>query len=680
METNTKPASSSRTGLIKRLFRWLFWIAGAVALFIAGYFWVLRFVLGHRFSMPSPGERICFALINLLAVIFLVTLLLPLIRWAFSHMKWVGRCWAALFTWRTARRALIGLAILATLLAVFYTVENWRGKRAWEQCQRDLAAKGEVLDWAAYIPAPIPDEENIIKAPKMADWFIKPKGGDWRSNDLTMKLNSSALHESAKRNAADKPILIAHLRVAPANSPGDTADLVIPWDALGSGERLGRFIQDVVGPCVAGSQSFTFVRSPRHQITPRQVLLQSARPLAAGDIAAALPPMLISTNVGSLQVEAGTDRSSFQVLLASEPTLSAEEYLAWSDQFAPEFELIRKALQRPGIRMDDDYQQPFDIPTVNFINIRNVAQTAAQRAQCCLLLGRPEQAFHELSLLYEMRRMLQSKPTTLVAAMIDVAVMGLYTEVLADGFRLQAWRELELVGLQSQLQQVNLLPALAEAFRGERAAVCRTLEASTPERLQASLFFSDVADSFWKRVTDPEYLAVTFPPRGWIHQNLATIATLEQGIIEAFGATNQTLNPGQAEASQREILRVCTRRSPYTIVAAIVVPNFLKAAQAAARNQTRVNQVLVVCGLERYRLARGGYPETLDALLPKFLGKLPNDVIGGQPLHYRRTPDGKFLLYSVGWNETDDGGEVALKKDGSPDYENGDWVWPMPTK
>ena len=63
--------------------------------------------------------------------------------------------------------------------------------------------------------------------------------------------------------------------------------------------------------------------------------------------------------------------------------------------------------------------------------------------------------------------------------------------------------------------------------------------------------------------------------------------------------------------------------------------------------------------LERYRLAHGEYPDSLDALAPQFIAKVPHDVIGGQPLHYRRTSDGQFVLYSVGWNETDDGGVVV---------------------
>ncbi len=74
--------------------------------------------------------------------------------------------------WRILRRILISLAVLATLIAIFYTEEDWRGKRAWEQCKRELEAKGEVLDWSAYIPPPVPDDQNFFKAPGIneSDW------------------------------------------------------------------------------------------------------------------------------------------------------------------------------------------------------------------------------------------------------------------------------------------------------------------------------------------------------------------------------------------------------------------------------------------------------------------------------------------------------------------------------
>src|SRR6266513_1907009 len=66
---------------------------------------------------------------------------------------------------RFLRRTAFIVAALFTLLALFYRFENWRGRRAWEQCQRELKAKGEQLDWAAYVPARVPDEQNFIKTP-----------------------------------------------------------------------------------------------------------------------------------------------------------------------------------------------------------------------------------------------------------------------------------------------------------------------------------------------------------------------------------------------------------------------------------------------------------------------------------------------------------------------------------
>src|SRR5207253_373589 len=79
--------------------------------------------------------------------------------------------------WRRARRILICLAVFITLIAVFYTEENWRGKRAWENCKRELEAKGAVLDWNAYVPPSVPPEQNFFDEPKMAEWFIKPSVG-----------------------------------------------------------------------------------------------------------------------------------------------------------------------------------------------------------------------------------------------------------------------------------------------------------------------------------------------------------------------------------------------------------------------------------------------------------------------------------------------------------------------
>jgi hypothetical protein len=110
----------------------------------------------------------------------------------------------------------------------------------------------------------------------------------------------------------------------------------------------------------------------------------------------------------------------------------------------------------------------------------------------------------------------------------------------------------------------------------------------------------------------------------------------------------------------------------------MVFPAISKAHMQFVRAQSATDLARTACALERYRLAHGQYPNLLDELVPQFIEKLPHDVVGGGPLKYHRSSDTQFVLYSVGWNEADDGGTVALKKDGGVDWEKGDWVWRYP--
>jgi hypothetical protein len=71
-------------------------------------------------------------------------------------------------------------------------------------------------------------------------------------------------------------------------------------------------------------------------------------------------------------------------------------------------------------------------------------------------------------------------------------------------------------------------------------------------------------------------------------------------------------------------------------------------------------------------------------LTPDLLQAVPIDYMDGQPLRYRRNADGTFLLYSVGENGVDDGGNPSLGKSVTSSnyyWQNAhalDWVWPQP--
>jgi len=120
--------------------------------------------------------------------------------------------------------------------------------------------------------------------------------------------------------------------------------------------------------------------------------------------------------------------------------------------------------------------------------------------------------------------------------------------------------------------------------------------------------------------------------------------------------------------------------TPFNVIERLLLPALGNTAKKFASGQSSVDLARVAIALERCRLAHGEYPESLDSLAPQFIAKLPHDLINGQPLTYRCTDDGQFVLYSVGWNETDDGGVVGLRESGTVDINKGDWVWRYPAK
>jgi hypothetical protein len=91
--------------------------------------------------------------------------------------------------------------------------------------------------------------------------------------------------------------------------------------------------------------------------------------------------------------------------------------------------------------------------------------------------------------------------------------------------------------------------------------------------------------------------------------------------------------------------------------------------------------VVTAIALKRFQLANGHLPEKLSELVPQFLSAIPLDAVDGQPLRYRRNADGTSLLYSVGEDGMDNGGDPSVPKSSSPYWNSNvarDWVWPQP--
>jgi hypothetical protein len=358
-----------------------------------------------------------------------------------------------------------------------------------------------------------------------------------------------------------------------------------------------------------------------------------------------------------------------------ETETEARAYLAWSDQCQPQFTMLRNALKRPYSRMDGDYDNIAALPFPNFLSIRLLARICAQRTHCYLLVHEPDKAVAELALLHDLSHLTDSQPTgkpmTLVGAMVNVSVVGLYADVIGDGLRTRAWPEPQLVQLAKQLSNVHTLIPVAEAFQSEPAATAHALE---------TLPISEILKVFQGPGHTYERILFGVAPRGWVLQNVANDVSFRYAPGEAIDTEHDRVSPGVLKDNQAQLEKYVSRRSPFGILTRLVVPNYLKAVQTMARDQTAADEALTVCGLERYRLANGSYPDSLEALVPKFLAKLPHDIITGEPLKYRRA-DSSFVLYSIGWNEIDDGGMTPPSvSTGNLGVIQGDWVWQFSPK
>ncbi len=89
--------------------------------------------------------------------------------------------------------------------------------------------------------------------------------------------------------------------------------------------------------------------------------------------------------------------------------------------------------------------------------------------------------------------------------------------------------------------------------------------------------------------------------------------------------------------------------------------------------------VLCAVALKRHLVRRGKPAPNLGALVPEFLPSVPIDYMDGRPMKYRLNSDGNWMLYSVGENGVDDGGDASANDNGqrySTIWAGRDAVWP----
>lgn len=125
---------------------------------------------------------------------------------------------------RLLRFLIRGLAILLTLIAVGWVVENWRAERYWSTVKAQLEKSHAQLDRSAYIPPLVPDASNFAALPFWTDHFKAPAyGGHERGTVRLPEIPKALRHETTHKNALQTPLEhYAAAFAASTNWPGFT--------------------------------------------------------------------------------------------------------------------------------------------------------------------------------------------------------------------------------------------------------------------------------------------------------------------------------------------------------------------------------------------------------------------------------------------------------------------------
>ena len=75
----------------------------------------------------------------------------------------------------TIRRWLLAAAAVATIVGIAWIEEDFRGQRVFGEFGAECANEGKPLDYDFYKPAPIPDAQNMFRAPVLARFFNSDK-------------------------------------------------------------------------------------------------------------------------------------------------------------------------------------------------------------------------------------------------------------------------------------------------------------------------------------------------------------------------------------------------------------------------------------------------------------------------------------------------------------------------
>ncbi|EEF57504.1 hypothetical protein Cflav_PD0435 [Pedosphaera parvula Ellin514] len=270
-------------------------------------------------------------------------------------------------------------------------------------------------------------------------------------------------------------------------------------------------------------------------------------------------------------------------------------------------------------------------------------------------------------------------------ARVTFAEMGL--RATWEALQAPGWNEEQLVALQRDWEQVEVMEGAERGFLGTRAEgviIMENVRRAKGQSFWQIIPFQNVGKTammmmnktplaqFWKE----QVLPVTYKATSMDADELLHLRQMSEFIdtvrLLKAGRPWPEVSLINSNLWQRFEVEVSGDGIHSYWATAYIFPNLSRSLQIAVRTETLRRLAITAIALKRYELRHGHLPSTLAALVPEFLHEVPMDLMSGKPLVYRCNADSTFVLYSVGEDGKDDGGQGGMDL-----WQGADAVWPV---
>jgi hypothetical protein len=319
-------------------------------------------------------------------------------------------------------------------------------------------------------------------------------------------------------------------------------------------------------------------------------------------------------------------------------------------------------------------------------NSRHLALALCYRASLRAESGLYQEAFADLKSCYRLGQQVKQH-AALIEQLVGIAVESLAARTLQDILADCQVDSTLLVTLQNDLETMMAQEDFAVSFETEKIFAYDAIQRLfTEDRLGQGHLSVDglkIIDSMTgKRLlqdildeakwTLPLHILFTHPNKRQTKEMVDRLYTLAEQVGH--------MSPAQLRAEKMDLGKELEKVAKGNLLLEVAMPALEKIIEIAHRNRIQSQALIPIIAVLRYNQDKGVYPTDLQELISAaYLTHLLMDPYSDKPLVYKRTADG-FVLYSVGPDFEDDGGEVSRDQTGRVEKwpDKGDVVlWPV---